>query len=55
MGTALSARLIDASTSVMGFDVDPARCNAFGDIGGKPAPIAQMLKDAELPRRRQAM
>jgi 6-phosphogluconate dehydrogenase (decarboxylating) len=37
MGTALSARLIDAGTSMMGFDVDSAQCNAFRDIGAKPA------------------
>src|SRR5215467_10946094 len=40
MGTALSARLIDARISVIGFDVDPGRCAAFADIGGKPAASA---------------
>ena len=40
MGTALSARLIDARIPVIGFDVDPERCTAFADIGGKPAASA---------------
>jgi 3-hydroxyisobutyrate dehydrogenase-like beta-hydroxyacid dehydrogenase len=40
MGTALSARLIDARIGVIGFDVDPERCTAFADIGGVPAASA---------------
>src|SRR5215471_12716857 len=40
MGTALAARLIDARVLVIGFDIDPARCNAFRDIGGAPADTA---------------
>jgi 3-hydroxyisobutyrate dehydrogenase len=34
MGTALSARLRDAGTPVIGFDIDPTRCESFG---GEPA------------------
>jgi L-threonate 2-dehydrogenase len=30
MGTALAARLLDAGTPVIGFDIDPARCKSFG-------------------------
>ena len=30
MGTALAARLIDAGTQVIGFDIDPAKRNSFG-------------------------
>jgi L-threonate 2-dehydrogenase len=37
MGTALSARLIDARIGVTGFDVDPERRTAFADIGGESA------------------
>jgi len=41
MGTALSARLIDARIPVIGFDIDPVRCSAFRDIGGEPAASAK--------------
>src|ERR1700759_2063057 len=34
MGTALAARLREAGTAVIGFDVDPAKCKSFG---GEPA------------------
>jgi putative dehydrogenase len=44
IGTALAARLIDARIPVIGFDIDPARCSAFRDIGGKPADtVAQVF------------
>jgi 3-hydroxyisobutyrate dehydrogenase-like beta-hydroxyacid dehydrogenase len=31
MGTALAARLREAGTPVIGFDIDPARCKSFGE------------------------
>ena len=31
MGMALSERLIDAGIAVIGFDIDPTRCDAFRD------------------------
>jgi L-threonate 2-dehydrogenase len=37
MGTALAARLIDAGISVIGFDLDPAKCKSFA---GAPATSA---------------
>ena len=37
MGTALTARLIDAGIAVTGFDIDPARCQVLRDIGGEAA------------------
>jgi L-threonate 2-dehydrogenase len=40
MGTALSARLIEAGMSVIGYDIDPAKCRAFG--GEAVASPAQM-------------
>jgi putative dehydrogenase len=40
MGTALATRLIEAGISVVGFDIDPARCSALGDIGGTPTASA---------------
>src|SRR5262245_15592921 len=44
IGPALAARLIDARIPVIGFDIDPARCSAFRDIGGKPADtVAQVF------------
>lgn len=43
IGTALAARLIDARIGVIGFDIDPARCRALGDIGGEPAASAREL------------
>ena len=41
IGTALAARLIDARIPVIGFDIDSARCRAFGEIGGEPAACAR--------------
>jgi 3-hydroxyisobutyrate dehydrogenase-like beta-hydroxyacid dehydrogenase len=43
IGTALAARLIDARIPVTGFDIDPARCSAFRDIGGAPADSAAQV------------
>src|SRR5262249_53024063 len=43
IGTALAARLIDARVPVIGFDIDPARCIAFRDIGGAPAAAAAQV------------
>jgi 3-hydroxyisobutyrate dehydrogenase-like beta-hydroxyacid dehydrogenase len=41
MGTALSARLIDAGEPVIGFDIDPAKCRAFaGEAAASPAQVA---------------
>ena len=37
MGTALAARLIDAGTPVIGFDIDTERCNALKAQGGELA------------------
>jgi putative dehydrogenase len=37
MGTALAERLVGAGMAVIGFDIDPNRCNAFGDDGRKVA------------------
>ena len=36
MGTALAQRLIDAGYRVVGFDIDPARREAFARMGGEP-------------------
>lgn len=40
MGSALSARLIDAGLPVIGFDIDAARCQALRASGGQPAASA---------------
>lgn len=37
MGSALAERLLDASYSVMGYDIDPARCDELESIGGRVA------------------
>jgi len=41
MGIALSARLIDAKTRLIGFDIDPARCGMFKASGGMVATSAR--------------
>lgn len=41
MGTALAARLLDANTPVVGFDVDPARCRSFA--GGPAASVEEVM------------
>jgi L-threonate 2-dehydrogenase len=41
MGTALSQRLIDAGLAVLGFDIDPARCETLQANGGGAAHSAQ--------------
>ena len=33
MGTALAERLVGAGIAVIGFDIDPDRCDAFRDNG----------------------
>src|SRR5215813_3687671 len=50
MGTALAARLIDASIPVIGFDIDPAKRKSFGDksfgdksFAGEPATSAEVV------------
>ena len=43
MGSALSARLITAGIAVVGYDIDPAKRDAFGRMGGKPADTAGRL------------
>jgi 3-hydroxyisobutyrate dehydrogenase-like beta-hydroxyacid dehydrogenase len=43
MGTALSARLIDAGISVTGFDIDASRCTALRAKGGELAISAGRL------------
>jgi putative dehydrogenase len=43
MGTALAERLIGAGMAVIGFDIDPNRCDAFRDDGGKVATSASDL------------
>src|ERR1700722_16082738 len=43
MGSALSARLIDARVPVIGFDIDAARCKALRAGGGEPAASASEL------------
>jgi 3-hydroxyisobutyrate dehydrogenase-like beta-hydroxyacid dehydrogenase len=45
MGTALSERLIAAKFSVLGFDIDPARCEALKAAGGTIATSAGELAD----------
>lgn len=40
MGAAFAARLIEAGKAVIGFDIGPARCRAFGDLGGEVAASA---------------
>jgi L-threonate 2-dehydrogenase len=40
MGGALAARLIAAGMAVIGYDIDPARCKALGDLGGTTADSA---------------
>src|SRR5882724_10395452 len=37
MGIALSARLIDAKIRLIGFDIDPVRCEMFKASGGMVA------------------
>jgi 3-hydroxyisobutyrate dehydrogenase-like beta-hydroxyacid dehydrogenase len=45
MGAALSARLIDAGTSVVGFDIDPAKRGAFGgEAAASPAHVAAQCR-----------
>src|SRR5882724_1512935 len=43
MGIALSARLIDAKISLIGFDIDPARCGMFKASGGMVATSVREL------------
>jgi 3-hydroxyisobutyrate dehydrogenase len=43
MGSALSARLIDAGLPVIGFDIDAARCQALRASGGQPVASASEL------------
>ena len=43
MGSALSARLIDAGLPMIGFDIDTARCEALRASGGEPAASASEL------------
>jgi 3-hydroxyisobutyrate dehydrogenase-like beta-hydroxyacid dehydrogenase len=43
MGIALSERLIDANVPVIGFDIDPARCEALKAAGGMIAVSAREL------------
>jgi 3-hydroxyisobutyrate dehydrogenase-like beta-hydroxyacid dehydrogenase len=43
MGTALSARLIDADMSVIGFDIDSARCDRLQTSGGVVATSVREL------------
>jgi L-threonate 2-dehydrogenase len=43
MGTALAERLVDAGITVIGFDIDPNRCDAFRDDGRKVAASASDL------------
>jgi 3-hydroxyisobutyrate dehydrogenase-like beta-hydroxyacid dehydrogenase len=40
LGTAFATRLIEAGIGAVGFDIDAARCMAFGSIGGIPAASA---------------
>src|SRR5882757_5078107 len=58
MGTALSRRLIDARIPVLGFDIDPARCetlaanggmvaNSVPDLAGRCRAILLALHDSE--------
>lgn len=37
MGSAMARNLLNAGHQVLGFDIDPARCSTFADIGGEPA------------------
>lgn len=37
LGTALAERLLRAGYSVLGFDVNPQRCQALRELGGRPA------------------
>jgi putative dehydrogenase len=37
MGSAVSARLLEAGIPVVGFDIDPARGQALGAMGGAAA------------------
>src|SRR5438094_9918199 len=34
LGSALAERFLRSGLSVVGYDVDPARCQAFGELGG---------------------
>src|ERR1700722_43266 len=43
MGSALSARLINAGLPVIGFDIDAGRCDALRASGGNPAASASEL------------
>jgi putative dehydrogenase len=43
MGSALSARLIDAGLAVIGFDIDAARCEALRASGGEPVACPSKL------------
>jgi len=45
MGTALAARLVGAGIDVIGFDIDPGRCDEFNDNGHKLAASAGNLAD----------
>src|SRR5258708_20948286 len=43
MGTALAERLVGAGMAVIGFDIDPNRCDKFSNTSGKIAASASDL------------
>ena len=51
MGTALSERLIGAKVPVIGFDVEPAKCEKLQAFGGLVATSVHELADGPRIRR----